>query len=993
MKLDKTRISAGLMLLIALIVTGFLLSCTKHQSANPVAPVHDPAVFISSLTADPPFVAAADSSVITALVLDANGQPVSAKMVQFSATLGTVDESAATNSSGQATAIFRAGSAHGVAKITAQVGGVLRDVEVQVGLDTGALTADPTSILADGVSTSTVTAHFLDQNGDPQSGVTVYFYTTCGQITSSAATSGEGIATATLTSAVSHEDTAAFITCSVAQPRGLAPGEEPGRKTRAPAAASWGMAPKGVSPISTAEMTMVYFRGISLSLTSEEEALSADGLSSTQLTATMTETSYPYAPVAGLPLTFVSDLGSISPREVYTNADGQATATLASGQIDGPATVCVEYRSTIVDSVMVSFRPLTLILSSDHTSLLADGQATATISALLLNSEGNPVSGASVEFSVDLGSISSPHITGQDGRAMATLTSSTAPGTCHMVARFGSRVSDSLSVQFSSYDISMVAEPASILADGADSSQITVTLKDGEGYPLADQMVDLYTDLGELYPQTMVTDNSGRARVSLTSWISSADSQAVVTATFKESREQVSVSMRGISLDLSADPSSIVANGVSTCTITSTLKENTRGYGIASRQIEFATNLGSLSEPYGVTDEDGHVAVTLISSASSGMAVVTATYGNISSQTEVSFTSGQASNIVLVSVTACSIGVQGSGDNETSTITFEVRDDTGTPLDLSQQETVDFEIVGSSAGGEFVEPASDLTDATGRVQTTLNSGTVAKTVKVKAIIESLGIYSEAISIAIHGGPPDEDHFSVVPEYRNIAGWRTFGLQDAITAFVGDRYGNPVPEGTSIYFSTTGGIIEGSATTDAFGRASVSLITAAPLPVCTALDPSTGYTSDISGYCDFTTPKNGDGQAIVFAQTVDGLGIPIWTWTPVTFSGCSSILNVNPITFDIANGGSQAFTFSVHDLNGNPLTQGTKISVEASVGSVVGNVDETIPDTHSAGWTSFSFVLMDDDAGELEPAKTCILTISVTSSSNGNASTIIVGTLD
>jgi adhesin/invasin len=992
MKFSRTCLFTVL-LLSALVMSAFLLSCSKHRSANPVAPVHDPSVFISSLTADPPFMAAADSSVITALVLDADSKPLSGLTVQFSATLGTVEESAITNSAGIATALFRAGSTEGVATITAQVGEVVRNIAVQVGLETGMLTADPASILADGVSTSTVSARLLDENGNPHAGMTVYFYTSCGQITPSATTDGDGTAMAILTSAVSPRDTAAYVTCSVAQARGLLSWDVPGRKTRGLTASGVEVIPEAISSASTEDMAMVSFRGISLSLISEEQALSADGLSSTQLTATLVETSYPHTPVPGLPVSFVSDLGTISPREVNTDADGQAIATLTSGQTDGPATVYAEYQQAIVDSVTVHFQSLSLILSSDQTSLLADGEATASVSALLLNSAGNPVSGASVEFSVNLGSITSPHITGHDGKATATLTSSTNPGACHIVAAFGSSLSDSLVVQFSSYSISLVAEPASILADGADSSQITVILKDGQGHPLADQMVDLYTDLGDLYPQTVVTDNSGRAWVTLTSWISSVDSQAVVTAIFKEGSEQVTVSMRGISLDVSADPTSIAANGVSTCTITASLKENTRGYGIASREIGFATNLGTLSEPIGITDQSGEVAVTLISSTSSGMAVVTASYGNVTSQTEVSFTSGQASNIVLVSVTACSIGVQGSGDNETSTITFEVRDDSGTPLDLSQQVQVDFEIVGSSAGGEFVQPASDLTDASGWVQTTLNSGTVAKTVKVKASIEGLGVSSEAISIAIHGGPPDLEHFSVVPQYANIAGWKTYGLQDAITAFVGDKYGNPVPQGTSIYFSTTGGIIEGSATTDALGRASVALLTADPLPVFTALDPSTGYTSDVSGYCDFTNPKNGDGQAIVFAQTVDELGHHIWTWTPVIFSGCSAIFNVNPITFNIPNGGSQAFTFWVHDLNGNPLTQGTKISVSASVGVVLGDVDVTIPDARSADWTSFSFVLFDDEAGESDPANSCVVTISVTSEANGNTSTIIVGTLD
>jgi len=306
---------------------------------------------------------------------------------------------------------------------------------------------------------------------------------------------------------------------------------------------------------------------------------------------------------------------------------------------------------------------------------------------------------------------------------------------------------------------------------------------------------------------------------------------------------------------------------------------------------------------------------------------------------------------------------------------------------------VDFEIVGPAGGGEFLEPASDLTDAYGRVQTTLNSGTVAKTVKVKAAIDTLSISSEAISIAIHGGPPDAAHFSVVPQYLNSAGWKTYGLQNTITAFVGDQYGNPVPEGTSVYFSTTGGIIEGSGNTNSLGQVSVTLVSSSPLPVSTALDPSAEYTTDVSAYCDFTSPKNGDGQAIIFAQTVDRLGDPVWTDTRTIFSGDTGILNVSPTSFSVPNGGSQSFSFRVHDLNGNPLTAGTTVNVSASVGDLVGDVNVTLPDTQSAGWTQFSFLLMDGDSAETDPAQTCILTISVTSSQNGNASTIIMGTVD
>ncbi|MCK4272714.1 Ig-like domain-containing protein, partial [bacterium] len=359
------------------------------------------------------------------------------------------------------------------------------------------------------------------------------------------------------------------------------------------------------------------------------------------------ESASPYAPVVGLPLTFISDMGSISPREVESDGDGQAIAALTSEQNSGVAIVRVEYRTVIVDSVMVTFRALSLTLTSDQSSLLADGQATTQVTARLLNSEGNPVSGASVEFTTDLGSISSPHTTGEDGRATATLTSSTSPGTCNIVARFGSSVSDSLPVEFSSYDISVVAEPTSILADGVENSQITVVLRDGEGQPLSGESIELATDLGEISPQVLVTDAGGSGQAFLTSLASSVDTQAVVTVTFRESSNQVSVSMRGIQISLSADPTTIVANGTSAATVTANLQETTSDLPLSSRKVVFETNLGTITEEV-LTNSWGQATATLLSDVFSGTATVTVHYGaTLTQSTQVEFLTTDVNQVSL----------------------------------------------------------------------------------------------------------------------------------------------------------------------------------------------------------------------------------------------------------------------------------------------------------------------------------------------------------
>ncbi|MFC1683522.1 Ig-like domain-containing protein, partial [Candidatus Zixiibacteriota bacterium] len=333
MRLQPKSVLLAVVLSISLVMLGLSLSCTKHRSANPVAPIQDPTMFITSLIADPPLVdAESDTSLITARLVDADGVPISGQVVQFSTNLGYVEQQAITTSAGYVSVVYVSGSQDGIAQVTAAVDDVRRSVDLQVGLGTGLLIAQPSNLLADGISVSVVTARILDENGDPRPDVPVYFYTTCGEITLSATSDGDGMATAILTSAVSTGDTAAYISVSVAQARSLVPGDVSTQRARdhGEAPGTDGVA-KGLGT-ATDEMAKVVFRGISLTLVSEEEALSADGLSSTQLTALMTETSPPHTPVAGLPVTFASDLGDISPREVITDADGRAVTTLTSGQ-------------------------------------------------------------------------------------------------------------------------------------------------------------------------------------------------------------------------------------------------------------------------------------------------------------------------------------------------------------------------------------------------------------------------------------------------------------------------------------------------------------------------------------------------------------------------------------------------------------------------------------------------------------------------------------
>ena len=325
--------------------------------------------------------------------------------------------------------------------------------------------------------------------------------------------------------------------------------------------------------------------------------------------------------------------------------------------------------------------------------------------------------------------------------------------------------------------------------------------------------------------------------------------------------------------------------------------------------------------------------------------------------------SGKAASIFMIGVTAENIGIRGTGSNETAQLTFEVRDSVGVPVSGSNRIIVNFQILGGPGGGEFVFPTSQVSDAlNGRASTRLTSGTKAGVVQVFAsgTVDGRQLKSSPVRIIIAGGLPVQDRFSLSRQLANIAGGLYDDLRNRIMAIVGDKDGNPVQPGTAVYFTTTGGIIQASAQTDINGIASVDLITGNPRP---------------SG-----------GIATITARTIGDSGNVVSRSLPVVFSGATRIIAPTQ-AFVIPDSGEYTFNYNVQDANGNPLTEGSSISVSldgpgAGDLSIEGDKTFTLPDTDDPRYTQFFIRLRDRREGG--PAGLVNITITVTSAQNGNA---------
>lgn len=344
---------------------------------------------------------------------------------------------------------------------------------------------------------------------------------------------------------------------------------------------------------------------------------------------------------------------------------------------------------------------------------------------------------------------------------------------------------------------------------------------------------------------------------------------------------------------------------------------------------------------------------------------------NLTPTTATPTATGPAASIILASQSAVTVGVHESGAVETAKFIFEVQDSTGTPIQLAQAVEVEFSLGARPGGGEFLYPKKATTTNNGQVAVYLTSGTRAGVVQIIAQIrqEDDVIRSQPVALSIHGGMPDLAHFSLAADKLNFPGYNIFGLQNTITAYVGDKYANPVKPGTAIYFTTTGGIIGGSANTNESAQASVVLLSAEPRPNHATLGP---------GFATITATTVDENQNMIAANAL------------VLFSGLPQV-SISPTSFNIPNAGAQTFDYSVADQHGNPLAGGTSVTITVAGDNLetAGAISKLIPDTQSRAWTQFSFTVQDAAPDSIQTVPVSILVS--TSGPNGAADVEISGT--
>lgn len=523
--------------------------------------------------------------------------------------------------------------------------------------------------------------------------------------------------------------------------------------------------------------------------------------------------------------------------------------------------------------------------------------------------------------------------------------------------------------------LSITADEDSLKADGNSTTLLTITAKWSDDNSVASNLVlNFSTSLGSITPDCDTTDTDGIATATLKSGVVAG--LAKFTISYETSSKKVfqikfyAANSGFLYVDsLYATPPTVPVG--SDATINAILKYTNNDTPAVGLPVCFSSNLGTLNPVCDTTDSAGKAVTTLGSSDTAGIATVIMMCGPISDTMYVIFTSASTrdtvpASIVLYSITPTELGVKGTGENETSTLVFQVRDKAGKPVDGTK--TVNFSIVAGPTGGEYLDPPNVGTTRDQALATTyLNSGTKSGAVQIQASVNGTTISSTPVKVTIVSGLPDSAHFSIVPEKLNCNALWIAGVMNKITAYVGDIYGNPTPDNTVVWFSTDCGLIQPGIGSTLQGITSNNLVSCAPWP-----------------------PAADNGFFYVYGETISNNNVIIRDSTRLLWSH-TTILTITPGTFNIPNGGSQDFIIRVHDFNDNPLTEGTTITSTTSAGELRGDVAINLPDTQSPSWTTFQITVLDDQPDTVD-ARSAKVSVSV-ASPNGSENKSIYGTIN
>ena len=246
-----------------------------------------------------------------------------------------------------------------------------------------------------------------------------------------------------------------------------------------------------------------------------------------------------------------------------------------------------------------------------------------------------------------------------------------------------------------------------------------------------------------------------------------------------------------------------------------------------SVQVSFSSSCGQISPATAPTNSNGiatasftatDVAGTVVSTLGCGgktVDIAVSAVGASSVSKSFSVLAAPATNLSFVVPTDASksrIYLANSGGVTQTIVQFLLSNARGEPLPgqdvLVSLKTLNGGIPKATLGTVGnTAPVTLTTDSFGKVSVPVFSGTVPTNVLVNAaLVSNPSIQTNSSTVAIASGRPSQLHVSLVAAKHAIRGFNFDGATTTLTMSLGDRQGNPVPDGTVVNFVSEAGVM-------------------------------------------------------------------------------------------------------------------------------------------------------------------------------------------
>lgn len=608
-------------------------------------------------------------------VADAYGNPVANETtVSIDFTLGAIDGKSpgttvtATTVGGQVSKTFYAMTQAGTAQLTVAAAGlspVITSVDLQPGPPaTMVITATPTTISVIGGEQSTITAAVQDQYGNPIDGQPITFTTDLDQLNGSGSsvvvTSSGGQASVTLAGT-----TAGTATVS-AQSGSLLP-------------------QTSQVYVAPGPPTQIRFNPAS----NVPVSIEANGQSSVDLQLLVLD-------MHGNRVTQPTDVSISTSLGTLTGGDSTYAETTTNGLVQFSLTSITQTGTANLEATVLTLRtdrsvnflpgaPASIDLTIDPPAIVADGHSDANLVATAYDQFHNIVEDVPITFTFSVGRgmlNGDPTETTTSGAVLRTLTSDITLGSVPITVAVEGLITPALAtVDFvvgPPFAVDVVAGTTSITV--GHSVPLTLTVYDQVGHLIPAVPITVSTPIGSVSPAVDNTDGSGQTYRTL---FSTAAGSATLTT--KSYNGVVAISGTKTIVfkpdapalaTLQADPTQIVADGLTTAVITATVTDIFAN-PVSGVTPAFTTTLGTL-EGSGATNASGVTTRILRSSTTLGTATVDVV-SLIADLATVDFVTGPPDAAVLRATPATAF-VLGLGSPDLVTLAITVTDRVGHPL-------------------------------------------------------------------------------------------------------------------------------------------------------------------------------------------------------------------------------------------------------------------------------------------------------------------------